>query len=714
MIRIRIRTWLMAIIALSIAVPLNVSAASNDYSLVIDGETVLDRMLPPVSGVIYAPVADTYKKLGMKTSWNPSTGTASVTGHGMTIELRKDSAKARVNGRTIELPGIVHARGGKLHFPALASEVLPGVDIRHSTNARMVYYHVPMAVYVSRLTADPGVKASVTDGAGTLMKQGSKFYEGRLKDGLPHGSGKLYRAGKMIYEGEFAGGMPHGQGTAIEYNGERYEGRFVNGLRDGAGKLYVSGRLTYDGDWKRGLKEGVGIDYGKSGRPAYEGAFAQGKRSGYGVEFDDAAGDRLYAGEWRNGKRHGDGKLYDPVTDDLAFIGRFADGLKDGTGSIVTVTTSVWSVVDGNNVVGTETRQTVHYETGTYRADKLAGNVERMTYTGEMLPDGTPHGKGKYYRNLGGKPTSDGVLNDIELLYEGDVKDGKRHGFGQAYDAKERLAYDGEWKNDQRDGFGLAYENGVLIYRGEWRLGFRSGAGTSYDIVKLSAGSSPGEANLVSGTFALDKIMDSTARQYVYIGSMSDGTVTGRGKLYLVSQGGSTHIRAESFQTGRKGLKVYDGEFKNGLKHGVGIQYMDGLKVYDGHYANDIYEGYGTMFHGSTGQRAYEGSFKDGEFSGIRGLQYNEAGALIYDGAFANGHRNGEGTEYLGTVRLYMGDFKDGLRHGQGEEYFGSLRVIYRGEYAKGKREGWGIEYDSLGVRIYEGLYRNGVRVATG
>jgi hypothetical protein len=711
---IRICTWFVAIIALSIAVPLNVSAAANDYSLVIDGETALDRMLPPVAGVIYAPVTDTYKKLGMSASWNPATETATVTGYRMTVELRKDSARARVNGRTVVLPGTVHLRGGKLHFPALASEVLPGIDIRYSTNSRMVYYHVPMAVYLSRLIADPGVKASVNDGAGTLTKQGSMLYEGRLAGGIPAGSGKLYRAGKLIYEGEFTSGMPNGQGTSVDYTGERYEGRFLSGQRDGGGKLYVSGRLTYDGDWKLGLMEGSGIEYGKSGQPVYEGEFAQGKRNGYGVEFDDASGDRIYAGEWLNGKRHGEGKLYDPSTEDLAFIGRFAEGMKEGAGSIITVTTSTWSVVDGNNVVGTETRPTVHYETGTYRADKLAGDVERVTYTGEMLPDGTPHGKGAYYRNLGGKPTSDGMLNDIELLYEGEVKDGKRHGLGHAYDAKKRLAYDGEWKDDLREGFGLAYENGVLSYRGEWRRGFRSGAGTSYEIVKQSVGNTPGEAKLVSGTFSLDKVADSTAKQYVYLGSMSGGAITGRGKLYLVSQNGPTHIRAESFQTGRKGLKVYDGDFVNGLKHGVGIQYIDGLKVYDGNYAKDVYEGYGTMFHGSTGQRAYEGSFKAGEFSGTRGLQYNEAGALIYDGSFDNGLRNGRGTESIGTLRLYEGDFKDGLRHGNGLEFSGGVRVIYDGEYANGKREGWGVEYDQRGVRIYEGLYRNGVRVAAG
>jgi hypothetical protein len=698
-------------LALSIAVPMGVSAEASDYSLVIDGETAIDRMLPPVAGVVYAPVTDTYKKLGMSTSWNPTTKTATVTGFRMTIELRQDSARARVNGVTIELPGTVHVRSGKLHFPAMASGVLPNIDVRYSSAARMVYYHTPLDVYVAKLIADPNVKAGVNSGTGTLSKQGSILYEGRLSGGIPSGNGRLYRAGKMIYEGEFSNGMPNGQGTSVDHKGNRYEGRYAGGKPDGGGRLYVNGRLAYDGDWKQGLMEGTGIEYGKNGSPVYEGGFVRGERSGYGVEYD--SGDRLYAGEWLNGKRHGEGKLYDPDQQDLTFIGRFAAGLKEGAGSIITVTTSRWSVVDGNNVVGTETRPTVHFDAGIYRADKLVGDAERMTYTGEMLEDGTPHGKGSYYRNLGGKPTSDGLLSNIELLYEGEVKDGKRQGIGQAYDNENRLEYDGEWNNDLREGFGLAYENGVLTYRGAWRRGFRSGTGTSYEIVKQPVGNGSGEAKLVSGTFSVGKPVSGTVREYAYVGAMREGMITGTGKLYLVSHNGPTHIRAESFQTGRKGLKVYEGAFVNGLKHGIGILFEEGLKTYDGSFANDLREGYGTQFHALTGRRAYEGNFLADAYSGERGLQYNEGGALIYDGSFEKGTRNGIGKEYLGTLHLYSGGFKDGLRHGRGEEYNGA-RIIYRGEFAYGKREGWGIEYDLIGGTIYEGLYRNGVRVANG
>jgi len=421
----------------------------------------------------------------------------------------------------------------------------------------------------------------------------------------------MYRAGKMVYEGEFSGGLPHGRGTSVDYNGERYEGQFVSGKPEGKGKLYVNGKLTYDGDWKLGLMDGAGIEYGKNGSQVYEGEYARGRRTGYGVGYDEATGEREYAGNWLNGKQHGAGRLYDPNTQDLAFIGRFVYGKKEGEGSAVTVTASQWHAVDGNNVVRTESRPTVYYDTGIYKADKLNSVVNRTAYTGEMLADGTPQGTGSFYRHLGSKLTSEGVLNDSELLYEGEVKNGMRHGEGQAYDGEGRLVYDGEWINDYYDGFGQAYENGVLAYRGTWSLGFRSGSGTSYEIVKPSANGSPGEAKLVSGDFRLDE-PTSSASEYAYIGAVTDGMMTGTGKLYLISHGGSTHSLAVTFDMGRKGLKVYEGAFLNGLKHGVGIQYDDkGRRIYDGSFANDRREGYGTLFHETTGRRAYEGTFKD-------------------------------------------------------------------------------------------------------
>lgn len=73
-------------------------------------------------------------------------------------------------------------------------------------------------------------------------------------------------------------------------------------------------------------------------------------------------------------------------------------------------------------------------------------------------------------------------------LYEGEVKtkDGKRHGFGIAYNPDEGescVVYKGNFKNDLYEGYGLEYDkNGYLKYRGYWKDGLRHGKGKSFDM----------------------------------------------------------------------------------------------------------------------------------------------------------------------------------------------------------------------------------------
>ncbi|WZL72356.1 hypothetical protein QBE52_14845 [Clostridiaceae bacterium 35-E11] len=73
-------------------------------------------------------------------------------------------------------------------------------------------------------------------------------------------------------------------------------------------------------------------------------------------------------------------------------------------------------------------------------------------------------------------------------VYEGevDIKNGRRHGFGIAYNPDEGencVIYKGNFKNDLYEGYGLEYDkDGYLKYRGYWRDGRRHGQGTSFDI----------------------------------------------------------------------------------------------------------------------------------------------------------------------------------------------------------------------------------------
>ena len=81
-----------------------------------------------------------------------------------------------------------------------------------------------------------------------------------------------------------------------------------------------------------------------------------------------------------------------------------------------------------------------------------------------MLND-IPHGKGKKFNKKG------------ELIYDGDIVNGKAEGYGKHIFVDGRY-YIGQWKNSHRNGKGILYsKNGELIYEGDFVNGEMEGYG---------------------------------------------------------------------------------------------------------------------------------------------------------------------------------------------------------------------------------------------
>jgi hypothetical protein len=126
----------------------------------------------------------------------------------------------------------------------------------------------------------------------------------------------------------------------------------------------------------------------------------------------------------------------------------------------------------------------------------------------------------------------------------------------------------------------------------------------------------------------------------------------------------------------------YDGQWKNGEKHGQGIQ----------HYANGA---------------QYVGQWENGERHGY-GKQYYSNGAK-YVGGWENGKRHGYGVQiyiYHGglSTATYTGYFKDGARDGQGVYEYNWCDCYYDGEFKEGARNGFGIIY-SEGSEVMKGIW---------
>ena len=72
------------------------------------------------------------------------------------------------------------------------------------------------------------------------------------------------------------------------------------------------------------------------------------------------------------------------------------------------------------------------------------------------------------------------LSNNVIANYEGEIKDSKPHGLGNAY-YRSGGRYEGQWKEGKRCGQGKEYyPDGTLRYEGEWEDGGRSGQGKSY------------------------------------------------------------------------------------------------------------------------------------------------------------------------------------------------------------------------------------------
>ena len=100
----------------------------------------------------------------------------------------------------------------------------------------------------------------------------------------------------------------------------------------------------------------------------------------------------------------------------------------------------------------------LHKHRGQISKEVLQSYGLSVAYDGEMK-EGRPHGYGKaYYR--------DG------RFYEGEWYKGRPHGEGKLYYDNMNIWYEGQWVKGKREGYGKSYyEDGTLAFEGEWKDG---------------------------------------------------------------------------------------------------------------------------------------------------------------------------------------------------------------------------------------------------
>lgn len=197
--------------------------------------------------------------------------------------------------------------------------------------------------------------------------------------------------------------------------------------------------------------------------------------------------------------------------------------------------------------------------------------------------------------------------------YTGEWENNMKHGRGKYIFQKSGEFYEGEWKNDKRHGFGS-----LFIPRGSIESNSpNSNSGTISDQKK-----EPTKKSSVTSPFPR-----------------------------------TSHTRSMKRNNGGDMVKVYEGEWMDDKKQGVGTYYYeDGVSVYEGKWMNNKREGWGVM------------RYKDGS---------------RYEGEFYNEMRHGQGVLILTNGDRFEGMWINDCKEGPGKFYYESKGQCYDGEWSK-------------------------------
>lgn len=338
-------------------------------------------------------------------------------------------------------------------------------------------------------------------------------------------------------------------------------------------------------------------------------------------------------------------------------------------------------------------------------------------YEGEYR-DGKRHGVGTHYYELRyGVPEVKGGPYILDTLgtkvhgkvgpydptgsrYEGDYLNDMRDGTGAHYFANGDR-YEGDWVADVMHGKGTFYYSNGHRYEGEFQDGLQQGTGAYYFVE---------EGERYEGEFAVDMFYGAGTYFYKdgsrYEGDWMYGLREGVGTSYYNN---GARYEGDYFDDVKHGTGTYtfvngdryEGEFNEGKLTGKGIMYEADGDRYEGDFVGGKYNGNGTYFY-ADGDR-YEGEFNEDKLTG-KGIMYG-ANGYRYEGDFVGGKYNGNGTFYADGNR-YTGEFVESKFNGVGKYYFAN-GDRYEGEFRDNKFEGIGTRYAAAGGN-FKGEFKGG------
>ena len=348
------------------------------------------------------------------------------------------------------------------------------------------------------------------------------------------------------------------------------------------------------------------------------------------------------------------------------------------------------------------------------------GIANNMNYSSSVL------GTGMYSGHVGSsrKPDGRGVfINDLDIEYDGEWKDGKLCGFGRKYakgyydigqgegdEASKSLVYAGDFVDDRFHGNGKQYwQTGKLQYDGEWMYGWKCGEGTEFYengkakyVGSWSRSRYHGrgvftykngdviEGEWIEGLLEGEAFFKTREDNCVYKRNYKEGKVITEELISGTPKPSPDAKRVIEFDNGR-----YEGEVGfTGKMHGKGVFTYTNGNVYEGCFNEGVKQGKG-VFRFADGD-VYEGEYENDMRNGVGVYSYKNGNK--YDGEWCDNVKSGHGVFYYSNGDRFEGRFEGSLKHGKGTFYFKNGDV-FEGEWESDLRHGKGILTCADGVK---------------
>ncbi len=278
-----------------------------------------------------------------------------------------------------------------------------------------------------------------------------------------------------------------------------------------------------------------------------------------------------------------------------------------------------------------------------------------------------------------GQPSGRGRITSVDLTYEGDFLEGKKHGKGTQTETN-GTSYEGSWSKNMYHGVGCLKSLNSM-YTGNFHTGTFHGVGT---IEKDSGTKYSGQ--WCHGVYHGEG--DLITPEGHFFGNFCYGLRHGKGQ-YTDSQ-----------------ENVYHGEWKQGLRDGMGI-YTTEDSVYTGKWVRGVKYGHGELKSKRHG--TYIGFWKNNKRHN-KGQQIYTNGTK-YDGGWSKGFKTGFGTQKWSDGVIYKGFWFEDNYNGRGVLMLKN-KDSFSGEWKNGLHEGLFEESRNDGT-ISKGYWSNDLRHGT-